>query len=232
MNIIGRGMIASAFKLRNVEIPDATIFASGVANSSETNINEFKRELLALQTAIKGAKKLVYFSTCSVLDPELKDTAYVLHKLDMELLIERSCSNYLIFRLPQVVGFTRNKDTLINFLFERIAKNQPINIWKNATRNLLDVEDLVSLVLYVLQNDLYKNRILNVACKYSVRVTELVKIIEDITNKKAITTLLDKGGSYQIDSSELNQIYAELGINFDEFYVKNLIHKYYLTKGN
>ena len=46
---------------------------------------------------------------------------YYHHKENMETIIESSALNYIIFRLPQVVGNGGNKNNLINFLFRHIT---------------------------------------------------------------------------------------------------------------
>ena len=100
--IIGNGLIANGFdKYRYND--DVLIFASGVSNSMENNENEFNKEYELLKDSIDIPSKLIYFSTCSIVDDSNK-SPYILHKIKMEKLIRENSNNYLIFRLPIVVG--------------------------------------------------------------------------------------------------------------------------------
>ena len=67
--IIGSGFIAKSFFncLKNTNI---VIFVSGVSNSKCKNKYEYKREFLKLKKIKKKVsdKKIIYFSTCSILD--------------------------------------------------------------------------------------------------------------------------------------------------------------------
>jgi nucleoside-diphosphate-sugar epimerase len=226
--IVGDGMIASAFKVRAVNLSGFTLFASGVSDSNEVNPENFTREENALKLHLSRCNNIIYFSTCSILDPELRESAYVLHKLAMESYICKESKNYLIFRLPQVVGFSRNKNTLVNFLFEKVSESQSINVWTKATRNLIDIDDIVSVVEYILEHKVYINDVINVANPYSVYISEIVSIFEKILNKRAFITSQNRGGNYKIDTSSVNRIYADLGINFNQKYTEKILKKYYL----
>ena len=226
--IVGNGMIASAFKARGVNLTGFTLFASGVSNSNECNPEHFKREKDTLKFHLNSCKNIIYFSTCSVSDPQLKESEYVLHKISMESYIIRESSEYLIFRLPQVVGFSRNKNNLANFLFEQISKKKPINLWTNAARNLIDIDDVVSVVEYILMHKIYINNVINIANPNSLSISEIVSIFEKILNKKALILPQNRGGNYSIDTSAVSKIYTNLGITFDQKYTEKLFKKYYL----
>jgi len=114
--IIGTGLIAQAFIQHFEDDPNVIIFASGVSNSRENRSQAFLRERQMLIEALSFQKMLVYFSTCSVCDPELQTSPYVMHKKEMEVFVAHSAKDYAIFRLPQVVGETPNPNTLTNYL--------------------------------------------------------------------------------------------------------------------
>jgi nucleoside-diphosphate-sugar epimerase len=224
--IIGDGMIARAFIKSFYDSNDLILFASGVSNSKEMRELEFQREE-ALLLSIVYKKKIIYFSTCSIYDEELVDSPYVKHKLKIESLIEEKSKNYLILRLPQVVGFTKNLHTLTNFIFESMIKNKPINIWKYAQRNLIDIDDVVSTVTYIQQNKLFENRVINLASPIFTSTYEIVAVFEKILNKKALLSIEEKGGSYLIDISSVSQIYNDLDLVFNEQYLEKILYKYY-----
>jgi nucleoside-diphosphate-sugar epimerase len=230
--VIGNGMIAKAFyHYKNND--DVLIFASGVANSKENDDREFTRELQALNHAIQNNndKLIVYFSTCSILDKEASNSPYVLHKLNMEHHISSLHSHYLIFRLPQVIGRSQNRTTLVNYLYDKIINNEPFTIWQNAIRYLIDVEDVAKIVSHVIERKTFKNKILNIAAMPCF-VPDLVKHIEKITKKQASYSLEAKGSPFTIDSDETLRIAQDLNILCDDNYLERVLSKYYSTNEN
>lgn len=145
--IVGSGLLSSEFKKFPTLLEDFLIFASGVSNSKETNINNFEREKELLINLINNNQnlKLIYFS--SVLTGII-DNDYYRHKLQVEEIIKNNCKNYIIFRIPQIVGFNGNKNNIVNFLKESVKNENEILIYKNVYRSLIDIEDLVNIVLY------------------------------------------------------------------------------------
>ena len=140
--IIGSGLLANAFLKSPLNIENVTIYAAGVSNSNCSDESEFKREHLRLVEALKKSPKnnvFIYFGTCSVYDPLVFKTPYVIHKLEMEKIVH-SHHSYHIFRLPQVAGETSNPHTLLNFLHARISRSEKFNLWENAERNIIDVK--------------------------------------------------------------------------------------------
>ena len=98
--VIGNGLIASAFKKSYQNDDRYVIFASGVSNSNETNVNSFIREeLLIRETLTKNKDKhFIYFTSF------IYFKKYGLHKIYMEDIIRGSGVDYTIFKLPQVIG--------------------------------------------------------------------------------------------------------------------------------
>ena len=136
--VVGSGLLANTFKsYRGNE--DVIIFASGVSNSGCVDVEQFKREL-NLVSKYKTSKNLfVYFSTSSIEDPFLKGSLYIKHKLEIEFYIKANFQRYLIVRLPNVVGKTKNPNTLINFVYNCVQCEDKIEIQLKASRYLIDV---------------------------------------------------------------------------------------------
>lgn len=224
--IIGNGLLASAFKDRYAKATAVTIFASGVSNSTEANESEFLREKNLLLTSLENKNsRLVYFSTCSVLDQTLAIQPYTKHKLEMENIVQQS-QKYAIFRLSQVVGKTTNPHTLTNFLYTKIKNCQTFQVWERATRNLIDIRDVSLAVDFFLTN--YGNNLnLNLAAPESVPVLKIVKIFEQITSQKAQFDLLDKGAKIEIAVPELMRHERKIGLSFSADYVERILRKYY-----
>ena len=224
--IIGRGLVASAFLPYFEDDPEVTVFAAGVSNSSETRAEEFLREETLLRPWLDAAGQFVYFGSCSVLDPHMAQTHYVRHKLQMEALVG-SAPGCAIFRLPQVVGRSPNPNLLANFLYRKITTGEPFNVWKNARRNLIDVDDIASIVAHLVRSGDTKAGICNIACPFSASVLEIVETFETVLSQKANYTLVDAGAGYAIDVPEVRRTAVDLGISFDAGYLERTVRKYY-----
>lgn len=224
--IIGNGLIARAFKSYFDKDSNFIVFASGVSNSKETNPKEFNRERSLLLDAIAKDKFLLYFSTCSIYDTELQSSPYVQHKKDMEVLVSGS-KKYMIFRLPQLIGKTENQNTLSNYIYSHIINGIKFNIWKRAQRNIIDVEDVASIVNYLMRHTGINNSIVNVACSFSISIATLVSTFEHVLGISAKYDFIDSGIAYTIDTKLISEVLPKLGINFDDNYIEKIIRKYY-----
>jgi hypothetical protein len=139
----GSGLLARAFALEFAHNSFVCVHASGVSNSSCTDMSEFAREREQLSKALIGwqnADVFLYFGTCSVADPTAVGTPYVQHKLAMEQLVQMH-PKHLILRLPQIAGITNNPHTLLNTLRRHLVTGLEFPIWRNAFRNIIDIED-------------------------------------------------------------------------------------------
>lgn len=227
--IVGNGLLANAFSTY-VDNEDVVLFASGVSNSLETDILAFDREYKVLNDAHRKHPQalFIYFSTTMVLDAGMMSNAYVRHKLSIEKYISSNYANFLIFRLPQVIGHSGNANTLLNYLYARLVNNQIIQVWVRATRNVIDVDDTFKIVDHVVANETNKNTILNISA-YPMPVLDILKLLEEVVGIKAKTQLINAGSSFEIPN-EMENIYKELDLEFNICYVKNIIKKYYKNR--
>jgi nucleoside-diphosphate-sugar epimerase len=224
--IIGNGLIANAFIPYFGNDSDILVFASGVSNSRQNLSEAFLRERRMLLDALSQQQHVLYFSTCSIEDPQLRNTPYVMHKNEMETLV-RSVKNYTIFRLPQVVGKTSNPNTLTNYLYQHVESGKSFEVWRHAQRYLIDVDDVASIVHFLIKSSQANGITLNVASLFSISIHQLVSIFELLLNRKANYTLVEDGGAYLIESKLAQKAAANLGINFENGYIENIIRKYY-----
>jgi len=227
--VIGNGLIAKAFhEFANDD--HFLFFCSGVSNSLCRERSEFERErnLLMEHLAKHPNKMLVYFSTCSIKDPSMKNSLYVRHKLEIEHLINARCNSYQIFRLSNVVGSSSNNVTVLNFLFNAIKTGQAFELWQNSSRNLIDVEDAVAIVTDILKTQKPLNSVINVANPHSYSVNYIVKAIEVFLGKHGHYTAIKKGQPFAIPTPEIQPIIRNLGIDFNHDYLDRLLQKYYV----
>lgn len=226
--IIGNGMVAQSFS-QFLTREDVVIFASGVSNSKSEIESEFKKEEELLCNSIQSIQKnrLVYFSTFNLYDPNEFHSAYCLHKLNMENIISERVDNYNIFRLGHVAGKNAKQYTILNYLFNAIKSETEFDIWENAARNIIDIEDISKICSYIIENNLFINQITNICNSQNTSILEIVRILEEILGKKGKFNILEKGGSPKVDNSKIQNIAIDLGINFNESYAQTVITKYY-----
>lgn len=227
--LIGNGFIANKFdEYKNND--EFIIFASGVSNSKETRKEEFDKEIDILCQKIKkyGSQKcFVYFSTCSVYDNQEINSHYVKHKINIEKILIDSVKHFHIFRVSQVVGKSKNKFTILNFIYNCILNEIKFDLWLNVYRNLIDIDDLYLIVNYIISNNLLKNRIINIANKQNISIVKIVEIFEKILKKKAIYNIVKIDSNYYIDIAEIENIIKILNVEFDNHYAERIIYKYY-----
>lgn len=225
--IVGNGLLARTCAPHFAGDPNLIVFASGVSNSREIRAEQFERERQLLMTTLAEQKTLVYFSTCSVNDPELAQSPYVQHKLKMERMVSEGAHQRHIFRLPQVVGACANPHTLTNYLYHQIMSGGRFSVWLNARRNLIDAGDVAVIAAHIIAKHPTDSSDTNIACPFSVSILELVQMFETALDRKANYDTVDAGAGYTIDTRLAEVAAAACGIVFDGNYVSNLIRKYY-----
>ncbi|MEO8401135.1 MAG: NAD-dependent dehydratase [Gammaproteobacteria bacterium] len=228
-NIIGSGLLAKSFLSHSNVLSNVCIYAAGVSNSNCVDAFEFERERVRLTETLKSYSNVdsfVYFSTCSIADVASQHSAYVLHKLAMENLIARH-PNFIIVRLSQVAGNTPNPHTLLNYLYAKISRSEKFSIWKNAIRNIIDIDDVTLIVIQLIKDSKFRRVILNVANPISYSIVTIVAIMEKVIGKTAIADVINKNSSYEIDTTQISEIITKMGLSFDNEYILRVIQKYY-----
>jgi hypothetical protein len=135
--IVGRGDIASVLNDRD----GAIFFVSGVSNSNETRESEFMREIELLDKQDK-TKCIFYFSSIA-LDDVSKNSQYLQHKRNMELLVKSNFKNYNIIRIGNIT-WGSNPNTFINYIKNKKSKGESVEI-KDEYKYVIDKEQLVLL---------------------------------------------------------------------------------------
>lgn len=224
--IIGSGLLASVFDASEVDLAGAVVFASGVSNSLETRPAAFEREKALLRNALCSAPgPIVYFSTCSISDISRRGSPYVQHKLAMEQMV-RDHHHYLVLRLPQVVGRTSNLHTLTNYLANRIMAGTRFEVWRNATRCILDV-DAVAPATMLLLRDGATCLVADLAPPEVVTMLELVLMMQSALGREAIYYQTEKGDAQEPNSHLLVSMAARIGLDLSPGYALRTILKYY-----
>lgn len=222
MKTIGQGMIATAFKNTGLANDDLLIFASGVSDSQELSVEAFEKESSLLRDAITRFPecKIVYFSSCSV---GLIDNPYYHHKAAMEEMVMRTAKRYLVCRLPQVVGMTRNA-TLVNHVAKRIRSGETVSVRANAYRNLIGIDDVVRITLRLSG---FPNMRIQVTNGKMMSMESIVNAVSDALRLPALTEF---GAREEVanayDGSDLKRILGPDDPIYAENYATGILFKY------
>ena len=225
--IVGNGMMAKAFSAFAAD-PAVVIFASGVSNSLESSSRAFQRErdLLLRTREAHPQALLVYFGTCSVHDPDRRNTPYVRHKLDMEAVLAASPHPWLVLRLPLALGPEHRSPTLGNFLHGRISRNEAFEVWAGSTRYPIDVQDVLRIAARLISDRSTWNRVIDVALRHFA-ILDFVRALERITGKTARYNVVQKGAHYELHCPEVAALAGELHLDFSEGYLERVLRKYF-----
>lgn len=226
--LIGRGMIADRFCDYELQ-SQYMIFAGSVHDSTISDADIFAEEEKALKAALSksGDIPCAYFSSCSILDPEVQGTPYVEHKIRMEKILQQSGRQFWIFRLPQLVGPTDVKSNVVNFFVDQIYTQKSFELEGQATHNFIDIDDVHVIASHIIKTGLKKNSIINVASSKQSALSDLVTSIEGALGLTAEYKTLDKGTGFAIDISEIEPLLETLEVSFDNAYLYRLVDKYY-----
>jgi len=162
----------------------------------------------------------------------MQDSPYVLHKLRMETIVKKQHSNYHIFRISNLAGNSGNPHTFLNFFIQHIVSGNFFYLWGHAYRNIIDIENAVAVCDYIIQRQLFKNEIVNIANPVNYPVIQIVEAIERFTQKKGVYELLEKGSNPGINTCTSQQLFKTLNIQFDDEYLYKMFDKYFTVKNN
>ena len=231
-NIIGSGFIAKNFlKIdKFIKKSNYLIYCAGISNSKIFSKFELKRELKTFNkfTERNYKRKLIYISTADIKNNLKKKDLYIKNKILIEKIIKKKFKEYIIIRLPQIIGYSNNKNTLINYFYNNIKKNKKIIINVGVKRNILDIEDVTKVLKLILSDNNSYNRVVTLSNKYSVNPIEIVNIFEKKLNKKAkITFVKTNKQKWLIKNTNSLKLFNKAKVRFDKDYLLKKINKYY-----
>jgi nucleoside-diphosphate-sugar epimerase len=223
--VVGNGLLGKSMNLF-ADHDDILIFASGVSNSKENRVSEYDRELNLLHTFLGTEQKIIYFSTCSVLYDCIKQTDYIKHKIQVEDFIKSNFKNYIIFRLPNVVGHTENQHTSFNFFKRNLLDNVEINVEENTTRYFIDVDDIVETIIPIIKDQTQNKKKINVCFDTKISIIDLIGLMSDQLKVTPKINIIKDGCSFDVDNVDFLGLVGKKYKSIDQDYNYNLIKKY------
>jgi nucleoside-diphosphate-sugar epimerase len=131
---------------------------------------------------------------------------------------------YLIVRLPQVVGMVKNT-TLFPELVRRIHGGLPVLVQRNATRSLIDIDDVVRITNKLIE---VGARGLEINCipDETLSVSDIVDFISDEIGCPADRVCVDEGVAQDADSRLMRQYLCEEDPVLLPGYTRFVVSKY------
>jgi dTDP-4-dehydrorhamnose reductase len=115
----------------------------------------------------------------------------------MENFIIKNSENYIIYRMPQIVGNNGNSNNLVNYIKNSIEKKEKIFIYEKAMRAILDVEDLKKIVDGSIEQII--NEVINISFVEKVNFRNLCKKIGKILKINPIVETIEPINSVNWD---------------------------------
>lgn len=223
--IVGKGQIASSFLSQSDEWDDCIVFASGVSDSSNTDLSNFDREIELLKHYLSLSKPVIYFSTTSFFDSGYSRLAYLNHKVNAERLVLERSEN-LVLRLPNVVGKHGNPKTLVNFLVQSVKNKIFFTANVNQIRFLVDVEWIPMAARALLSG---KIRCANLAINNGISVGRLIVEVEHLLGTKANCEITLNFDHFSIPvAGEVRTLLEKVGLPVGTNYERQLLTKYFV----
>ncbi len=220
LHVHGRGLMASA--IRATPGVCGAVFAAGISNSLEKDETKYTREETELSEFVGcyPAERIIYFSSFVAVAGE---TRYALHKRKMESIISRAASDFLVLRLPQVVGPTQNV-TLISYLVQAARTGETIAIHQNAFRSLVDVDDVGRIISLLIDKNVTRE-IIAVGPPHPLPILDIVKEIEKVLGVQINRRLIDDGDQQCADLTRIREL-----LNPDDPLLKDSYQRVVLEK--
>lgn len=226
--VIGNGLIAQRFASYR-DNDRFLIFASGVSNSKTRDKESYQREIELLWDCIHQHKEniLVYFSTCSIYDPDGQGSPYITHKLEIERIIRDNMERYFILRVSNVAGRTTNPNTVLNYLIHHIRNGINFDLWTTAYRNIIDIDDVFYIAEELFNNIPPPKQPVNIGSPFNYAVKDIVTAIETFLGKRSNYVEINKGSCFAIDLSVAEPIFRRKQQLSAPEYLDYLLSRYY-----
>jgi len=107
-----------------------------------------------------------------------------------------------------------------------VKNDETINVHTQATRNLIDVDDIRNVTFDLLKQQSL-NKIINVAYSKNYSILEIVEVVEKFYHKKININLLKSGSGYDINIPEIEQYFIEINQVGKDIYLYNILQKHF-----
>ena len=188
----------NALKYKANQDPYFDFIASVASVSEYVNKIDFKKIILLSSVDVypeKNSEKHTLES--NVIDVKKLDN-YGYHKFLAENYVQNKTNNYLIFRLPSLVGIGLKK----NQAYDYIHEHKQVMVSPLSKFNFINTDYIANVVTKIL-NENIKNEIFNLASKNSMLIKDIKKIVG--FDSEYTETANDFLYNYQINTNKISK---------------------------
>lgn len=166
-------------------------------------------------------KKIILFSTLSVygsissgiVNEKTKKknvSNYGISKIKMEIILKNFCKrsdiNYLILRLPGVIGNFKTKNSFLNNLIKNLSENKRVfyknpNVYFNNVVHTSTISNISNEFL-LKKEPIYSNKIFNLCSSNPIKLIQIIEMIKNKLKSKSKLIVLKSSHSFQISSKK------------------------------
>lgn len=195
------------------------------SNVMKLNVDGFKKIL----NSKSQFKKIVLLSTVSVygnIDNKIINentskkqvNAYGYSKIKMEEILIKYCKkykvNYLILRLPGVVGNFQSDVNFINNIIKNFSDNKTVKYSnpKSYFNNIVHTETIAKNIEKILLKDdiFFKNKIFNLCSTNPIKLDKLINLIKKNLRSKSKIKILPPSSSFTISTKKCGKYDVDL----------------------
>ncbi len=174
-------------------------FHASVSSIAEY-IHKINSELFVLLSSIEVYDQHLSLETTkeNTIINEQNLEPYGYHKYLVEQYVKKFAKNYLIFRLPALVGIGTRKNPIYDFLHD----HKKVMISRNSKLNVINTNKIADIVLEIIHKNIH-NEIFNLASINSIKIDD----IKNIVNFDSEYTEESKGylQNYQINIEKIQK---------------------------
>jgi glycosyltransferase involved in cell wall biosynthesis len=223
--LIGQGLVHDRFI--EYSLNAGVLFISDDLNVDSTP-DEIGEENWRLEQLLKENKDkhVVYVSSTRIQDPLEQASPYVVFRKQAESRISES-SSFLIVRLPQVMGSSTSKKTLVDFFIKKILNGDPLPVFQGAVRYIIDVDDVFFALHAIIKDRRIVNKTISLAHPTPLSISEMIPLIENFLSKKALLVpSSNKSGHYDLGDSLIPLPHPSPRIK-NTAYLQKILRKHY-----
>jgi len=194
--------------------------AAVTPTNSKINMNMYNLNVIGLKQILDSQvkfKSIILLSTMSVYGENKKKTIFLKStkkklnlygksKLKMEDMIKAYSKenkiNYLILRMPGVIGNYRSNAIFMNNVFEKLYNNQKLIYYdkNNYTNNVIHTDTLSKIITLFLFKKKFQNKTINLCSKKQMKLGDIINLIHKKLDSKSELISLSKNLSFNIST--------------------------------
>lgn len=207
----------------NEEIDYLIHLAASTPTNSKVNkkmLNTNKSGIIKVLNNNFNFKSLILISTLSVygkITKKMLNENYKPYKVDyygkskiqmenyLKKYAKKKSINYLILRLPAVIGNFKCNTTFMNRVFEKLYDNQDL-FYENPnsfTNNIIHTETLSKIIDSFFRSGNPKNKIFNLCSGKKERLKDIIQLIYKKFNSKSMIKSTTKNNSFLISTKRI-----------------------------